>query len=568
MYFLMVMTLIVGFVEGLGIVLFLPILQNGFGNDRLSLVLKHIFGALHIGYSFTLLLFLILVFFTFRSIFLIYYARYTCGITADLSVILRRTMIRNIFNADYMYLLKKEVGYIDNAVSREISCVIETFTTCIYILSYAIYAFVYILLALLLNPRITGILLAFSPIAIFLMRNLNRLTTKASIDMSDSYGRFHSILIQALSKMKYLKATQAQAKVSEIIDRENKNLGHLTYKLGFLASFTKDAFEPLVVLIVVCLLFYYVNILGKTVSEVIFLAFLFLQIARQFLSVQASYRKFLSSMGSIETFGRIEKELDDNKEDLHLKDGKEPDFAKDIVFNNVTLIFPNGKSGLSDIALAIKPKSITAFVGHSGSGKSTVANMITGIIRPTKGDVFFGDVNYNRLNLKSLREKTGYVTQEDIIFNASIMDNISLWNEKPDAAGLSKAIGIAHIAGFIDALPGKQKSMLGDNGLNISGGQRQRITIARELYKNAELLILDEATSALDSESEKRIYENLKEFKGIKTMVIIAHRLSTIKNADYIYVFHNGRIVEEGTFDDLYSNKDTRFYQICQLQSV
>lgn len=566
-YILTVLTMLVCFVEGIGIALFFPILQNGFGEDKLSKVLKTIFDFFRIPFSLTILLALIVVFFVLRAVFLIAYARYSGKLTANLLVTLRSKMIKNIFTADYVYILKKEIGYVNNAIFREIGGVMEAFTTFTYVFNYSLYALVYITLSLLLNYRITLVVVLFSPIALMLMKRLNTLTRKASLDLSNSHGRFNSIMIQALSKFKYLKATHSYGKVMKIVDKENKTVGRFTYKLAFLGALTKELFEPVIVLIIAGLLFYYVVLLKRNVSEVIFLAFLFLQIARQFLNAQSSYRKFLSSIGSIEIFNDIDKELEENKEDFNLS-GLPPDFNKDISIRNVTVVFPNGKKALDNINITVKPKSIVAFVGHSGSGKSTIANLIAGMIKPSAGEILFGDTGYDQVNLKTLRESIGYVTQEDIIFNASIKDNISLWDEGPDENRLKKVIAMAHINDLVGGLAAREDSMLGDNGLDISGGQRQRITIARELYKYAKLLILDEATSSLDSKYEKEIYENLKEFRGEKTMVVIAHRLSTIKNADYIYVIDDGKVVEEGTFEQLQRDKGTKFHQLYQLQNV
>jgi len=543
-----------GFLEGIGVALFLPILQNGFGDDKLSQVLKFIFGLLGIGFSFIVVLVFILLFFILRSAFLLVYAKYFGRVSADLVIVLRHKVLDKIFNADYIYLLKKEVGYINNMIIREVSYVINAFDTFSAVLNYTIYGVIYLALAMLINYKAAIIVMLFGPCVLIFTRKLNRLINQNSLVFSLSHGGFHSVLIQALSKLKYLKATLSSMKISKKIDKESKKLGDTQYKLYFLQSLSKNIFEPFVILIVVGLLFYYVTILKKNVSEVVFLAFLFLQIARQFLNAQTSYRKFLAAMGSIETYSKFDKELEENKEDLRL-DGKTPDFNKDIIFKNVTVTFPNGKRALNDINMVIKPRSTVAFVGHSGSGKSTIANMVTGILKPTGGEICFGDRKYDELNLKSLRENTGYVTQEDIIFDASIRDNISLWDKKIDEKHLKKVIEMAHINGFVGGLREREGAMLGDNGLNISGGQRQRITIARELYKDTKLLILDEATSSLDSKSEKHIYENLKQFKGTKTMLVIAHRLSTIKNADYIYVLDDGRIVEEGRFEELIRRK-------------
>ncbi|MFH0840021.1 MAG: ABC transporter ATP-binding protein [Candidatus Omnitrophota bacterium] len=553
-YYLFFLMLIAGFIEAVSITLFLPILQNGFGSDKLSKALKVILDFFHIGFSFSLFLLLILVFFIFRAAFLIFYEYYSGKVTSSLLIALRRKLVEDVFSADYLYIIKKEVGYINNAVVREIACIVEAFQTFLQVLKYTILAAVYIALSMILSFKISLVVLVICPVIIICTMKLNRLTNKLSLAYSVSYGKFNSILFQALSKFKYLKATFSSQRISKIIDAQNKNLGDIRFKLVLLQSISTNAFEPMVVFFVAGLLFYYVVGLGRSVNEIIFLIFLFLQAARGFLTLQSSYRRFLASKGSIDIYKEFQGELEKNRESLNLE-GFKPDFSKEILIVDATVIFPNGKKALDNVSITIKPKSVVALVGHSGSGKSTIANMITGILKPASGEILFGDVSYDKINLKILRENVGYVTQEDIIFNASIKDNVSLWGENIDENRLSRAIAMAHIRGFVSDLVEKEDALLGDNGLDVSGGQRQRITIARELYRDTRLLILDEATSSLDSKSENQIYENLKGLKGEKTLVVIAHRLSTIRNADYIYVLDSGRVIEEGTYGDLYEKK-------------
>ena len=565
-YGLLALVAIVGLVEGVGVMLFFPIIQSGFGDDKLSGILRSVFNFFHLEYSIPLLIGLMALFFVLRSIFLILYARYFGLISANLLIRLRRRILEGVFRARYLYVLKKEIGYMANAVLREITRVVEAFDTFAYVLNYTLFAIVYIALSLLVNPRLTMIVMICSPVFIILAKQLNKMVTQVSIDLSDSYGRFHSILIQALSKLKYLKSTFSHRRISKIVEKDNRSVGFLGFKLAFLHTMTKHVLESVTILIVVGLLFFHLVIMKKPVNEIIFLSVLFVQIGRQFVSAQSSYRRFLASIGSIEMFRKFEDELEENAEDLR-PDGVTPDFDGEISLNDVTVVFPNGKKGLDAVSINVKPRSIVALVGHSGSGKSTVANIITGLVKPTAGDALLGGANYDTLNLKALRENIGYVTQEDVIFNASIKDNISMWSEDLDVERLSKVIEMAHIKGFVDDLPDGQDSMLGDNGLDVSGGQRQRITIARELYKDSKLLVLDEATSSLDSKAEKQIYENLKELRGEKTMVVIAHRLSTIKDADHVYVFDEGRVVEEGTYEEL-SEKRGEFTKMVDAQKL
>ena len=167
-----------------------------------------------------------------------------------------------------------------------------------------------------------------------------------------------------------------------------------------------------------------------------------------------------------------------------------------------------------------------------------------------------------------MREGIGYVTQESLIFNDTVHNNVSLWDD--DCSSLKKvkpAATTAHAAEFIEDLPHAYETLLGDNGMKISGGQRQRVSIARELYKDARVLIFDEGTSALDTESETIIQQNIDELRGNTTLILIAHRLSTVRNCDMIFVLDEGRVFEEGTYDYLYAMRG-RFTQMVDQQAA
>ena len=223
---------------------------------------------------------------------------------------------------------------------------------------------------------------------------------------------------------------------------------------------------------------------------------------------------------------------------------------------------------LEDVTLAILPGSKVAIVGASGSGKTTLATLMTGILRPTSGEVSIGGVPYDRIDQAELRRKIGYVTQENVIFNDTVLNNVNLWDEGSHSAnGVGAAARSADAWGFIEDLPDGYDTLLGDNGIRISGGQRQRISIARELYKNARLLIFDEGTSALDTESERIIQKNIDGLRGDITILLIAHRLSTVRNSDMIFVLEQGRVVEQGTYDYLYA-LEGRFALMVDRQAL
>ncbi len=194
------------------------------------------------------------------------------------------------------------------------------------------------------------------------------------------------------------------------------------------------------------------------------------------------------------------------------------------------------------------------------------------MLTPQSGKISIDGIDYSELELSSLRNIIGYVTQEPVIFNESIANNISFWecdsNEADCKKRIKDAVVLANCERFINEAEKGNDTVIGDKGVKLSGGQRQRIAIARELFKEPEIMIFDEATSALDTESEQLIQQSINSLKGERTVVIIAHRLSTVRNCDFIYVFKEGRIVEYGSFDELYKDKDSIFSKMCQMQNL
>jgi len=210
-----------------------------------------------------------------------------------------------------------------------------------------------------------------------------------------------------------------------------------------------------------------------------------------------------------------------------------------------------------------------AFVGESGSGKTTLVNVLAGLIQLRSGTLHIDGTNRDELDINTYQRRIGYITQDPVIFSDTIFNNITFWDE-PTAenyARFEKAISQASIKDFIEMHPDKENAELANNGVNLSGGQKQRISIARELYKDVDILILDEATSALDSETERSIQENIDSLHGKYTVLIVAHRLSTIKRVDTIVIMNRGAILQKGSFQELLSNSPV-FKKMIDLQEL
>ncbi|SDK92501.1 ATP-binding cassette, subfamily B [Pedobacter sp. ok626] len=258
--------------------------------------------------------------------------------------------------------------------------------------------------------------------------------------------------------------------------------------------------------------------------------------------------------------------LKDEDEDMGSND-MELTGSKDIIIKNISFQYTQvSPMILKNINLVIPDGKVTAIVGDSGSGKSTLLKLLLRLYKPSYGNILIGGMNINNIRLRQWRQKCGAVMQDGKIFNDTILNNITLDDEKTDNKRLRKAIRAANIGNEIEQLPLGYHTKMGENGRGLSGGQKQRVLIARALYKNPDILFFDEATNALDTINEQKITSALDEVFHGKTVIVVAHRLSTIRKADQIVVMRDGQIVEIGNHSTL-MERQGRYYQLVESQS-
>jgi len=262
---------------------------------------------------------------------------------------------------------------------------------------------------------------------------------------------------------------------------------------------------------------------------------------------------------SLERLGEIHNREDEEKpEDNRIQ---EIPRHEDIQINNVTFQYegPHSEKVLNDISLVIPANKITAIVGTSGSGKTTLLKLLLGFYDPVKGKISLGNMELNRFSQSKWRKSCGVVMQEGFIFSDSISNNIGIVDEFPDHDKLEMAVQTANVKEFIETLPLRYNTRIGNDGHGLSTGQKQRILIARAVYKDPAYIFFDEATNSLDAKNEKVIMDNLEQFFNGRTVVIVAHRLSTVKKADQIVVLEKGKIVEIGNHKELVAGKGAYF---------
>jgi ABC-type multidrug transport system fused ATPase/permease subunit len=290
------------------------------------------------------------------------------------------------------------------------------------------------------------------------------------------------------------------------------------------------------------------------------------------LAIQSGWQGTMNSIGSVEMVVEDLEQARAHEEDTGAR--TLGPLSEDIQFDSVYYAY-NREDGdvLRDINIEVPANRTVALVGESGAGKSTLVDMMTLMLRPRAGEIRVDGVPHDEIDVASWREQIGYVSQETVVFDDTIANNISLWRGdiEHDPALRERVIDAAeraHADHFIRDLPDGYKTVVGDRGVRLSGGQRQRLFVARELFKQPNLLLLDEATSDLDTASEQHIQDSIDALQGEVTVVIIAHRLSTVKNADRVYVLDDGEVVEAGSYHELRMRENGEFREMVEMQSL
>lgn len=263
-------------------------------------------------------------------------------------------------------------------------------------------------------------------------------------------------------------------------------------------------------------------------------------------------------------FIRTQKYLEKFEGNSEEFEGRNLDEIDAIKFEDVSFSYKDEKA-IKNLSFEIKKGDFIGFAGASGAGKSTIVSLISRLYSPDSGEIRSSGRNIQEYDLRSWRDRIAVVRQQTYIFNTNLKENIKAGNDDASKEEIKEACEISQVTEFIDELPNGLETEIGDNGIKLSGGQRQRVAIARALLKDSDFLILDEATSDLDSGLEKKVHDAIEEQKDFKGILAVAHRLSTIKNADRIYTFHKGMIVEEGSHNELIQ-QDGKYHELYTLQ--
>lgn len=422
---------------------------------------------------------------------------------------------------------------------------------------------------LYISPTLTGFVFILLILTGFIIGSIGKSLKKESSELQGQLGSMVAVLDEALGGTRVIKAFNGEQYQREKFAKENNNFLRLLISVDlrrYLASPVTEFLGILVVCILIWFGFKRVEI--QEITPASFLAFLYafftvIEPAKSFSSSIYNVRKGAGALDRIEEILNAEETIQDASKTTPLSN-----FTQNIEYRDVSFFYKNGeKQILNTINLTIPKGKIVALVGASGAGKSTVADLLPRFYDVTEGGIFIDNVNIKDLKVKDLRNLMGIVTQEAVLFNDTIFNNIVFGKTDVTVAEVETAAKAANAHDFIQNTEGGYQTNIGDRGMKLSGGQRQRLTIARALLRNPDILILDEATSALDSESEKLVQEALTKLMKGRTALVIAHRLSTVQHADEIIVMNEGKIIERGTHDALFKQGGA-YRKLVELQGL
>lgn len=424
-----------------------------------------------------------------------------------------------------------------------------------------------IIAMLLISPKLTIFVFVFLPISGFIISLIGKQLKRKSNEAQEENGYFLSLVEETLSSLKIVKGFNAEDKFRQKFKTSTNRLKTILNSLINRQNLASPASEFLGIFVIVIILWYGGNmvLIEGTLDGATFIAFMGLAYNILTPAKQISKASYSVKKGNAAA-ERIFEVLDTKSTITDVPDAiVKEDFESQIDVENISFKYED-EYVLKNFSIKVPKGETVALVGQSGSGKSTIANLLTRFYDVNEGNIKVDGTDIKQITKKSLRHLMGLVTQDSILFNDSIKNNIALGKDNATEEEIIEALKIANAWEFVKDLPRGLETNIGDSGNKLSGGQKQRLSIARAVLKNPPIMILDEATSALDTESERLVQDALENMMKNRTSVVIAHRLSTIQNANQIVVMQKGEIVEQGKHDQLLA-KNGVYKKLVEMQS-
>ena len=494
-------------------------------------------------------------------------------------VFLRNGVIRDLRNEVYKktvelplsYFSEKRKGDILSRVTSDVLDLQYSFLSVLELIIREPLTIIFTITVMLyISPQLTLFVFIFIPIMGFVISKIGKSLKRKSDRVQKEQGTFLSTLEETLTGLRIIKGFNAEEKFNDKFQESTSRFFHFSNKLLNRQNLASPVSEFLGICIIAVILWYGGSLVLNENTSLALDNSMFIVYMGLSYNVLTPAKAISRGLYNIKRGGaaaeRIQEIIDTenplkDKEDAIVKKG----FDTNVVFDNISFKYED-EYVLKNFSLTIPKGKTVALVGQSGSGKSTIANLITRFYDVNKGEILIDGLDIRNLTTSSLRAQLGIVTQDAILFNDSIKNNMQVGNDEATDEQIIEALKVANAWEFVKDLPESINTNIGDAGNKLSGGQKQRLSIARAVLKSPPIMVLDEATSALDTESERLVQVALENMMKNRTSIVIAHRLSTIQNADEIVVLNKGEIVEQGKHNELISKKGV-YYKLVEMQS-
>lgn len=569
--------IIVSLTNGIGVLLLVPLLAiSGIaGNKTVTVPLLQDAISFLNNFSSSLQLMLVLLLYIVLVVFQAVVNRRLAVLNVELTQgytrYLREDLFAKVLRADWACLASKRITDITNAFIAEVNRVSSGTVFLLRICSQFILAVVQLYIAFLMSPALTAFVLLCGTLLFIFLNS----TLKESKNLGSST---HGLNRELMSRITEQLGSIKESKIYGVEKEQEARFRILTGEIeknatDFIHLQTRpDMFYKIAAAFVISVFFYIaVTYLRVEPAAMIIIIFIFARLWPLFSSFQNSLQNVFVVMPAYQSLRQLKLDLAQQTELMW--DGEEREkigelkLDKAIRFQDLSFTYRQGEESfaLRDITIEIPAHSVTALVGKSGAGKSTMVDLLMGLLKPDTGTILVDDSVVEGSTMAAWRKVISYVPQDPFLFNDTIRANFQCFNPDASEEEMWEALEMAAGRDFVSRLPQGMDTFIGDRGVRLSGGERQRIVLARALIRKPQLLVLDEATSALDMENESRIQQAIERMRGSLTIIIIAHRLETIRRADKIIVVDDGRIIETGNFAELIHMDNGEFRKMMEI---
>lgn len=540
-----VVLLMSGFVEALSLASLLPLINIVVSGtiDTSSTIGEWIYnGLIFFGISISTesILLVIMLLMISKSLLLFLAMREVGYTSANMAASMRKDLLKGLIGARWQFFVNQKKGDVAAVISTEPDRAAAIFIITGRIFAAVIQIIVYSLISLSLSLTVTLAAYCFGILIMFLLRSFVTMAGQAGSMQTHAQRSFLSNLVDGLTGLKPLKSMSRIGRLDNYLTKDINSLCMAKKRATLSKVILNNLQEPLQVVPIILGLYFLLDVMSNDLDILMVLIFLLYRTLQRIGSLQ---KHFQNISAAIPAFWFIDEMMKKTRAHREKWTGElEPTLQQGIKLNNVYFSYEE-KEVLSGVNINIEKGDFISLAGNSGSGKSTIVDLIIGLNRSDEGEVMIDNQNINSVNIKKWREKIGYVPQEITLFNDTIKNNITMGDESISEENIISSLMHAGAYDFVSELPEELMTVVGEHGGRLSGGQRQRLAIARALVKNPELLILDESTSALDSKTEKEIIETLLKLKGKTTIIAISHQSGIQKVADKVYFLENGAVL-------------------------